>query len=104
MTLLSATFLYNRTRGQIELLRQDGYGPLAALRGIIKSGFGKGGIGRNVIKPWAQFLKPGFHPWDIDDRALITQGEDRLAAAQKQNEKYAQPAERRKLLRFAKAA
>lgn len=104
MTLLSGTFLYNRTRGQIELLRQDGFGSFAALRGIITSGFGKGGIGRNVIKPWVQFLKPGFHPWDIDDRALITQGEARLAAAHKQNEKCAQPADRRKLIRFAKAA
>jgi uncharacterized protein len=104
MMLISATFLYNRTRGQIELLRQDGFSLGQALRGILKSGFGKGGIGRNVTKPWLHFLKPGFHPWNIDDSALILQGEEQLAQAAAKKTKPVKQTERRARHRFAKAA
>ncbi len=79
VSTVSFTFFINRTRGQVELLRQDGVGWRQALPRIIQYGFKKGGIGRRVLKPWAQFLKPGFHPWDIDDHALIDKGEAMLA-------------------------
>jgi uncharacterized protein len=104
MILISATFLYNRSRGQIELLRQDGFSLGQALRGILKSGFGKGGIGRNVTKPWLHFLKPGFHPWNIDDSALILQGEEQLAQAAAKKTKPVERTERRARQRLAKAA
>lgn len=104
MLLISASFLFNRTRGQVELLRQDGYGTRSALMGIFKSGFGRGGIGRNVTKPWLHFLKPGFHPWDIDDSALIATGENKLAAIAAEKALATKPVERRKLIRLAKAA
>jgi uncharacterized protein len=81
MVILSASFLYNRTRGQVELLRQDGFNVRDSLRGVIISGFARGGIGRNLMKPWAHFLKPGFHPWQIDDSALIVLGEEKLKQA-----------------------
>lgn len=79
MTLITLSFFINRNLGQIELLRQDGIGFFTALRGIMQSGFGKGGIGRNVLRPWAAFFKPKFHPWDKDDRLLIAEGEAMLA-------------------------
>ena len=82
MVSVSFTFFVNRTRGQVELMRQDGVGWRAALPGLLRSGFRKGGIGRNVLRPWAHFLKPGFHPWDIDDHALIAKGEATVAATQ----------------------
>jgi uncharacterized protein len=75
MVAVTASFFINRTRGQMELLRQDGVGRREALIGAIRYGFGEGGIGRAVLKPWAKFLKPGFHPWQIDDSALIAKGE-----------------------------
>jgi uncharacterized protein len=80
MVAVSTTFFYNRTRGQVELMRQDGVGWKTALPGLLRSGFKKGGIGRAVLKPWAHFLKPGFHPWQIDDHALIAKGEAMVAA------------------------
>ncbi|NJM49480.1 MAG: metal-dependent hydrolase [Sphingomonadales bacterium] len=79
LTLITISFLINRTRGQMELLRQDGFGFWKSLTGLIRSGFGKGGIGRNSIRPWLSFFRPGFHPWNIDDRHLIEKGETRLA-------------------------
>jgi uncharacterized protein len=100
MAIITASFVLNRTRGQIELLRQDGYGTVGALRGIIASLFGRGKIGRNVMMPWLAFFKPGFHPWDIDDSALIIAGEAILAEI----EAAKAPTERRKNLRLARAA
>ncbi len=100
MVLITASFVFNRTRGQVELLRQDGMRTFPALRGIARSVFGRGGIGRNVFKPWARFLTPGFQPWDIDDRALITKGEDMLARIEAEKGL----AERRKNPRLANAA
>jgi uncharacterized protein len=80
MVGVSASFFVNRTRGQVELMRQDGIGWRTALPGLLRSGFRKGGIGRNVLRPWAKFLKPGFHPWQIDDHDLIAKGEAMVAA------------------------
>jgi uncharacterized protein len=79
MLAVTASFVINRSLGQIELLRQDGYGFFPALKGIMRNGFGKGGIGRNVLRRWASFFRPDFHPWDHDDRLLLARGEADLA-------------------------
>lgn len=79
MLAVTTSFFINRTLGQIELLRQDGNGFWSSLRNILRSGFGKGGIGRNVLRPWASFFRPGYHPWDKDDRLLLAKGEADLA-------------------------
>jgi uncharacterized protein len=79
-TAVSISFFINRTRGQVELMRQDGVGWKRALPRLLHYGFAKGGIGRRVMRPWARFLKPGFHPWQIDDHALIARGEALIAA------------------------
>lgn len=81
MQAITASFFFNRTAGQLELLRQDGMGRWPALKGIFRSGFGKGGIGRNVLRPWLAFFRPGFHPWDLDDRVLLAKGEAMLATS-----------------------
>lgn len=80
MLAVTTSFFINRTLGQIELLRQDGYGFFWSLKRVVKAGFGKGGIGRNVLSPWADFFRVGFHPWNIDDRLLLAKGEADLAA------------------------
>jgi hypothetical protein len=30
---------------------------------------------------WLAFFLPGFHPWNVDDRALIAKAERELGAA-----------------------
>ena len=59
---------------------QDGFGFFTALKNVLATGFGKGGIGRNVLCPWAAFFRPGYHPWDIDDRLLLARGEADIAS------------------------
>jgi uncharacterized protein len=81
-TAITASFFFNRTRGQIELLRQDGISAPRALLKLLNFGFAKKGVGRAILRPWFAFLKPGFHPWQIDDRHLIIKGENLLAALQ----------------------
>ncbi len=77
---VTTSFVVNRTRGQVELMRQDGEHWAKALPGILRYGFGNGGVGRAVLRPWAKFLKPSFHPWQIDDHALVSAGEALVAA------------------------
>lgn len=77
---VSISFFINRTRGQIELLQQDGLSKRKALWLCIRNGFAKGSIGRNVLGPWIGFFRPGFHPHQIDDHALLVRGENMLAA------------------------
>lgn len=79
MLAITISFFINRTLGQIELLRQDGHAFFPSLKSILRAGFSKGGIGRNVLGSWASFFRPGFHPWDIDDRLLVAHGEVELA-------------------------
>lgn len=79
MLAVTTSFFINRTLGQIELLRQDGYRFFWSLKNVLRAGFGQGGIGRNVLRPWAAFFRPGYHPWDKDDRLLLAQGEADLA-------------------------
>ena len=35
---------------------------------------------RKILGAWADFFRPGFHPWNHDDRALIAR-QDALATA-----------------------
>lgn len=40
--------------------------------------WGKPGILRQTIKPWLDWFKPGFHPWDHDNKAFLDQIDDLL--------------------------
>lgn len=77
---VTISFFINRTRGQVELLRQDGIPKAKGWWLCLRHGFARGSIGRNVLKPWTHFLRPGFHPNQIDDRDLLVRGENMLAA------------------------
>lgn len=77
---VSLSFFINRTRGQVELLQQDGLSKPRGWWECIRHGFAKGAIGRNVMGPWAEFFRPGFHPHQIDDSELLIRGENMLAA------------------------
>jgi predicted metal-dependent hydrolase len=75
MLLVTRNFLVDRTRGALELLRQDGItGPSAWAR-LFWFAWVRPGMFRKVFAAWASFFMPGFHPWNEDDRALIEEEE-----------------------------
>jgi predicted metal-dependent hydrolase len=81
MLITTWRFFTGRTRGMLELLRQDGLtGPRVWLR-LAWYAFGNPGMARKISKVWAAYFLPGFHPWNHDDRALIALADSDYAAA-----------------------
>jgi predicted metal-dependent hydrolase len=71
MMLVTRNFIVDRTKGAIELLRQDGItGPKAWAR-LLWFMWVRPGMVRKIFSAWAKFFLPGFHPWNEDDRHLI---------------------------------
>ena len=81
MVLVTVRFLRNRSNDALELLRQDGIDGWRARWKLASYLFGKPGILRKIFPNWLGYFRPGFHPWDHDDRYLIARydGEEFLA-------------------------
>ncbi|MAX56776.1 MAG: metal-dependent hydrolase [Alcanivoracaceae bacterium] len=47
---------------------KGGLTDLKGWRAVAKHTWGKKGIFRNITRPWLDWFKPGFHPWDHDNR------------------------------------
>ncbi|GAA0661151.1 hypothetical protein FHT00_002731 [Sphingomonas insulae] len=81
MLITTWRFFSGRTRGMLELLRQDGLsGPKIWAR-LFWYAFGNPGMARKIAGVWAAYFLPGFHPWKHDDRALIGLAESDYEAA-----------------------
>ncbi|VWX60031.1 metal-dependent hydrolase [Sphingorhabdus sp. 109] len=81
MARISFGFAKNRSKGILELLRQDGIsGPRAWFGLAHYLLLGKAPF-RRTLRPLLAFFKPGFHPWDIDHRPLIKLAESEYEAA-----------------------
>jgi hypothetical protein len=79
MLLVTNNFIVDRTLGTLELLRQDGItGPKAWAR-LFWFAWVRPGMMRKIFAAWLSFFKPGFHPWNHDDRPLIADAEKSLA-------------------------
>ena len=63
------------------LLKQDGITGLDARWRLFKWLWLKPGLYRLILKDYLAFYRPGFHPWQSDDRGLIAQAEVELALA-----------------------
>jgi uncharacterized protein len=79
MLLASRNFTVDRTRGAIELLRQDGITGVRAWAGLLWFMWVRPGMMRKMFSAWAKFFLPGFHPWNEDDRHLIRKYEAEAA-------------------------
>ena len=78
MLHISYTFLRGRVRAMREFLKQDGMdGPRTWLR-IFSYLLIYPGLLREIFPAWLSFFRPGFHPWQHDDRALAAEHEARL--------------------------
>jgi uncharacterized protein len=78
MLHISYTFLRGRVRAMRQFLRQDGMdGPRAWLR-VFSFLLIYPGLLRQIFPAWLSFFRPGFHPWQHDDRDLVAEHEARL--------------------------
>lgn len=77
---VSRNFIANRVKDALALLAQDGITGWRAKAQLWWYLLGTPGVLRQVALPWASYFRPGFHPWDHDDRALIAAHEAALAA------------------------
>ena len=71
MLLVTRNFLVDRTSGALELMRQDGVTGVRAWRLLLTYLWLRPGMFRKIAGAWLKFFLPGFHPWNVDDRALI---------------------------------
>lgn len=81
MLIVTKHFLHHRARGMMELLRQDGVTGVRAWGGLLRYALVRPGILRRVARPWIGYFLPGFHPWQVDDRALIALADSDYADA-----------------------
>lgn len=68
---ISRNFVRNRVADALALLAQDGITGWQARARLWWYLLGNPGVLRAVALPWLAYLRPGFHPWDQDDRALV---------------------------------
>ena len=80
MGLTTLLFLTMVRRASLLLLRQDGITGLKARVKLIGWLWGTPGLYRRILGDYFAFYRPGFHPWQVDDRHLIAETEARLAA------------------------
>jgi predicted metal-dependent hydrolase len=79
MLHISYTFLRGRVRAMRQFLKQDGMdGPYTWVR-IFSYLLIYPGLLRQIFPAWLSFFRPGFHPWQHDDRALVAEHEALLA-------------------------
>jgi uncharacterized protein len=81
MLHISYTFLRGRITAMRQFLRQDGIdGPFTGLR-VFSYLLIYPGLLRQIFPSWLSFFRPGFHPWQQDDRDLVTAHEAQLGLA-----------------------
>lgn len=79
--LITKKYFGNRIRDAIGLLEQDGFTRSQAKRKLYAFLWWKPGMMRRMAFEWAAILTPGFHPWKLDDRALIAKFDSPYADA-----------------------
>jgi predicted metal-dependent hydrolase len=69
MMIVTYNFTRNVTRYASMLLEADGWSPKAARSAVRRYLWGKPGIFRRGWRTYFAWFRPGFHPWDIDNRS-----------------------------------
>ena len=81
MLIVTGRFFRNRWEDSMNLLAQDGITGWKARWGLFRYLAWSPGVVRRIFPAWLAYFKPGFHPWDHDDRDLIRKYEGDFAAA-----------------------
>lgn len=81
MALITIMFTANITTYAALLLEADGYTPKAAHKAVRRFVWRNPGIFSKGWRTYFSWYRPGFHPWDHDNRALIARWKQDFAAA-----------------------
>ncbi|NIJ37955.1 hypothetical protein FHR22_002658 [Sphingopyxis panaciterrae] len=72
MCVTTMRFHYVIFRNTADLLRQDERNDFATWRKLLSYLYGRPGTLRLLLLGVFTYMRPGFHPWQIDDRSLLT--------------------------------
>ena len=83
MAMAIITFLFTRNIGRYaaRLLEADGYTPKAALKAVNRYLWTEPGLFARGWKIYLAWFRPGFHPWDQDNRGLVAEWKAEFDAA-----------------------
>jgi predicted metal-dependent hydrolase len=81
MLLIGAQFWYTTFERMADFFRQDGINNARTWWRVFTYLWFKPGMMRALCLPYLSFFRPGFHPWNHDDNALIRDFEQRLGLA-----------------------
>lgn len=79
MMLISVQFWFSNLQRMADFFRQDGINTTGTWWRVAKYLLVKPGMVRKIFVPYLSFFKPGFHPWQHDERALIQAVEQTFA-------------------------
>lgn len=79
MLIVTRTFITHRIMDTFDLLAQDGQTGWRTRWQVMAYLFGRPGMLRKILPAWLAYFRPGFHPWNHDDRVLIGEWDARLA-------------------------
>lgn len=71
MAVTSMRFHYVIYRNTADLLRQDGKNDLRTWLKLLSYLYGSPGPMRKLLGEVFAYMRPGFHPWQVDDRHLL---------------------------------
>jgi predicted metal-dependent hydrolase len=72
MLYITRHFVTDRTAAALELMRQDGVTGFIAWRNLLAYLWLRPGMFRKIGGAWLRYFLPGFHPWNEDDRHLLS--------------------------------
>lgn len=75
MLMATWEFAEDRARDLADLFEQDGIRNWKTWAKLLRFLLVKPGIVRKIGAEWLTFFRPGFHPWQHDDRALLAEAE-----------------------------
>jgi predicted metal-dependent hydrolase len=81
MLLISAQFWHTNFERMADFFRQDGINTARTWWRVFTYLCFEPGVMRIIFLPYLSFFRPGFHPWNHDDSALIRDFERRLGLA-----------------------
>lgn len=80
MAITTLLFFIELSYSIAQFLRQDGINAPATWLKLLHFLFVDPGVMASVMRRYFHYYRPGFHPWDVDDRALIAGVEAEIRA------------------------